>query len=468
MRRGWLFGLVAAGLLALGACGKGGDPPAVRRVILVSCDTLRADRLGAYGCERPTSPHVDELARDAVLYESAWSCAPLTAPAMSSLLAGKIPEEIGMAGGNHVAMPPQIVTLPEVLSAAGIETAAVVSIAVLRRPPASLGDAGVSQGFRSFDDEMTEREGNREFLQRSGEKTTDAAIAWLARDPDRARKPFFLWVHYQDPHGPYTPREPWASELARAAGATDAGEPEPPIGTTNEGKGQIPASQVIDGQRRPGFYRDRYDGEVRTFDEAFGRLVRWLKEHDLYEGSLLVFTADHGESLGEHDYWFCHAENLYREELAVPLIVRWPGGPRGERRDSIASHLDVWPTVLEALGLPPRPSRGTSLLASGPPAERLLPHSLGREGDRGRWSAATGPRYRIVLEDGAAPRLYDRLADPAETADLAAVQQDRARDLETACRALFAGAQSPGADPVGLRNEETLRALGYTEGAKEK
>jgi arylsulfatase len=451
-------------LLALAACSKP-RAPAVRRVILISCDTLRADRLGCYGYARPTSPHVDAFAKDAVLFEDAWSTAPLTNPAMSALLSGRIPDEIGMSRGNHVVMPPAVVTLPEILSEAGIETAAVVSIAVLQRPPARFGDAGTAQGFRTYDDDLREPETNRPYLQRGGEPTTDAAIRWLSADPERPAKPFFLWVHYQDPHGPYTPREPFASQFATPI-APD--EPELPLGADESPKGQIPSIQIVGGERHASSYRDRYDAEIREFDEAFGRLLDWLREHGLYEDTLIVLTADHGESLGEHGIWFAHGENLHAEELHVPLVVRGPGLARGLRRREPASHLDVLPTVLEAFGLPARESRGVSLFSPSFPRDRLLPHSLGKIGERGRWTGVTGPRFRLLLESGGSPRLYDRSADPAELGDLAASEPDRVRDLAAACVPLFKSKSAAAPELVDPDAEKALRALGYTSGDQER
>lgn len=459
------FWATLALLVPTPACERTRPAAPVRRVILVSCDTLRADRLGCYGYARPTTPNVDAFAREAVLFESAWSTAPLTNPAMSCLLSGKIPDEIGVARGNHVMMPPEVVTLPEILSDAGVETAGVISIAVLTRPPARFGAAGVAQGFRTYDDDLREPEPNRPYLQRSGEATTDAAIRWLSADPSRADHPFFLWVHYQDPHGPYTPREPWASQFA--APAPD-GEPELPLGATESGRGQIPSVQIVGGERHASSYRNRYDAEVRQFDEAFGRLLAWLRDHGLYEDSLIVLTADHGESLGEHGVWFAHGENLHAEELAVPLVLRAPGGPRGVRRTEPACHLDLWPTVLEAFGLPPRPNRGTSLLGSSLTRDRLLPHSLGKLGEPGRSTAVTTGRWRLLLEDGAKPRLYDRTADREELRDLAPDEPAIVRELLRACGTVF-GTRAP-ASPELLdpEKEKALRALGYTTGEEKR
>ena len=456
--------LLLAAACVPAACGGEGPREPIRRVILVTCDTLRPDRLGAYGYGRPTSPNVDALAADATLFERAYSAAPLTGPSMSSLFTGKMPDEIGISRGNFAVLSPEAVTLPEILSEAGIDTAAVVSNTVLGRPPPRFGDAGISQGFAAFDDVMREKEANRDFYERTGEPTTDAAIAMLTRQLARPEPRSFLWVHYQDPHGPYTPPPERVAQFLRPPSPD---EPEIPIGKTNKTLGQIPAYQVLAGERHPGPYRDRYDAEIATFDAAFGRLLAWLREHGLYEDSLIVFTADHGESLGEHGYWFGHGSNLYREELAVPLIVRFPGGRRGERRPDRACHLDLWPTILEAYGLPARANRGTSLFAASLPSDRLLPHSLGRPGEKGRWTAVTSDRFRLILEEGTNPRLFDLRADPTEAKDLASEQAEVVQELLAGCRTHFGPRAIPVPELFDPNREKALKGLGYTDGTEE-
>ena len=463
-------GLLLAAALAAGACGPRAPAGPARRVILITCDTLRPDHLTVYGYPRPTSPHLAEFAADAVVFESAWSTAPMTCPAIGSALTGWMPDEIGMTSGNRSLLPAEVETLPEILERRGILTAAVVSNWVLRKPPPEQAGAGFPQGFASFDDAIREKEENRDFFERNGEDTTDAAIAWLSARTARRSTPFFLWVHYQDPHGPYTPPEPWAS---RFASTPPAGEPELPIGESQSGLGQIPAYQVVDGERRPSAYRDRYDAEIRAFDEAFGRLLAWLRDNGMLEDSLIVFAADHGESLGEHGYWFCHGENTHADEVRIPLIVRGPRGPRGVRREEIAGLLDVVPTVLEAFGLPPVAGRGTSLLGAQLPPDRAIPQVHVRAGDPNRWSAVTERDRRAVVRGDGPPALYDALRDPGEEHDLSASEPERVRELLERGAAFRAAVPGPRIERAlvrgdvanGARGAEGLKKLGYTDGA---
>ncbi len=445
---------------------------AARRVILITCDTLRADHLGCYGYERATSPCLDALARESVLYENAWSAAPLTGPSLSALLAGRPPDEIGTdARANGKRMPASVETLAEHLRDAGLATAAVVSSSVLVRPPAELGDIGVPQGFEHYDDELDSSEHNRLVRERDAVRTTDAALRWLAtQDPSDAR--FFLWVHYQDPHGPYCAPEADQRRFVR----DHAGERELPAGRDHSGAGQIPDYQLLEGLRQPGAYVDRYDAEIHHFDAELGRLLDGLRG-GLLDDALLVVTADHGESLGEHDWWFCHGETLQRELLRVPFLVRPPHAGRGaagpvatgRRETEVVSYLDLWPTVLDALGLAPVENGGLSLLARERPAGRVALQQLGSAAFGREWYAVTDGRWRLLVPGLGNAQLFDERADPGELHDLASSQPERVRSLRERREQFLA--LRPLERHTGVPRERdastqrALRAAGYTLGA---
>lgn len=421
------------------SCGNstesGGEAPA-GRVILITCDTLRADHLGAYGCERGLTPNLDLLARSSRVFQEAYSCASLTGPALSCMLTGKLPHEIGVAPGNRSLMPVETFTIAEAISEKGIPTAAIVSNYVLRGQVSPAGPVGVGQGFDHFDDRMSERELNRPMYERRAGDTTAAAVAWLDEASARGQDRFFLWVHYQDPHGPYTPDVEFAERFDRPA----SGKTQLPIGRTHRGKGQLPAYQVLDGERNPEPYRGKYDGEVATFDSALGLLLDDLRERDLFDSSLLIFSADHGESLGEHDYWFGHGEHLYRDVVRIPLIIRFPGGIRAGTSPSLTSHLDLFPTALSALGLDPGPTHGVSLLSADPRGGRVALSSLGPIGSPNRQEAISDGRWRLMIGGGARPRLFDLIADPTETRDVARGNRDILMRLQEAALSLARGA----------------------------
>jgi arylsulfatase len=417
----------------------------------------RVAALGFHGWDGATSPNLDALAREARVYEAAWSSAPLTGPALSALMTGRPPEELGLAT-NRTLLAGEATTLAERLAEEGVETAAIVSNWVLRARP-ELGGAGLEQGFAHFDDRMESPEPQRpELRERLAPAATDAALDWLD-GRSRPERSFFLWVHYQDPHGPYT-----APAECLVPPADGGGEPELALGPDQRGQGALPPYQAIDGERRPAVYRARYEAEIRFFDRELGRLVDGLAQRGLLERALVVFTADHGESLGEHGFYFSHGQHLHRELLHVPLLLRSPGGASSGRVRAPASHLDLYPTLLTHFGLDAGPTRGVDLLADPLPPERVVSQSL-----RGSWSATNG-RHHLLLEAGKA-RLFDLAADPGEELDLAPSRPELVRELTTGHDAFIR--RVPWAPLAAVRAEaneteaNALEALGYAGGDDE-
>lgn len=457
--------------LALGGCGDSAPKGPARRVILITCDTLRADHLGFAGYARPVSPNLDALAAESTVFANAWSAAPLTGPSISSLLCGRFPDEIGAGPTNRELMPSEVLSIAEVARDAGIPTAAFVSNGVLRRPPAAEGDIGVQQGFDLYDDAMNAKEKNRNLLERTADACTDAVVGWLGAR--KAADPFFLWVHYQDPHGPYTPSAEHVAQFAHPA----VDEPALPIGTDNSGLKQIPKYQRVEGEATPTPYRDRYDAEIHYFDQQVGRLIAELRRLDMLDDALLVFTADHGESLGDHDYWFCHGENVHRELVHVPLLVRYPRAARESARkpqggatrvDGLVGHIDLWPTFVEALGLAAPANRGTSLFGATVPEGRALPQFLGPVLNENRRLAVTDGRWRVILVKQEPARLFDLAADPGELHDVAAEHPQVLADLHARYTRFMEAdprprskAVRPNLDPATQRG---LDDLGYTDG----
>lgn len=464
--------LVLLASISLTACESSADDSGrirAKRIILVTCDTLRADRLGLYGYERDTSPRLDAFARECIVFDEAYSSAPMTQPSISSLLAGRLPFEVGTVPGNVKLMPAEVETLAERLRAHGLSTAAFVSNWILRKPEPEQGDIGVQQGFDHFDDEMPSEGFRGKLRERIATDTTDAAIDWLTR---RETDSFFLWVHYQDPHGPYTPPAEYAGLFRSPRGV----EPLLRVGKTRLGMGEIPDYQALDGVYDPAVYRDLYDAEIRYFDTEFGRLVDWLRENELLDDSLFVFTADHGEALGEHDYWFCHGETVYREIVRVPLLIRWPGGVAPEqiaregtdeirRCLQLASHLDVMPTVLDALGLTDAGARGVSLLYEAPPTDRVLPQDLLPMQQQPIWRSASDGRFRLIRTDAFThARLFDVSNDPGETTDLAQQHPEYVKELARRRAEFLENTEArQGADMfIDADDAATMDALGYT------
>lgn len=474
-----LSNLTLALCAALLGCSRAPSVPA-RCVVLISCDTLRPDHLGAYGYGRGTSPNLDAFAREAVVFDAAYSAAPWTRPALSSLMTGRYPEEVGAAPGNLRMMPAQVETLAERLSANGVQTAAVVSNGLIKRQRGAPNNIDLAQGFELYNDHMESIEANRNMPERLAPQTTGAALAWLERHEEDGGGPFFLWVHYQDPHGPYTPP---AAEAERFERPPSDAPRRVPVGSSLSGKGQIPLYQVLPRRTKTGelvpeqraeVYLDRYDAEIAFFDEHLGRLLDGMRAYEWWDEALVIFTSDHGESLGERDHWFCHGESAARELLHVPLIVRYHKGghsPRAQRRDGFArsdrpvSHLDVWPTVLSALELPAEGSRGLSLVTRELPRERVLAGSYLAPAKEEREWAVTDGRWRLVWGFEGTARLYDLADDPGETRDVSREHADIARGLRQRFEA--ERLRHPGETVEGQNIEmdpetaEALRRLGY-------
>lgn len=381
--------------------GCASDPPP--RVILISVDTLRADHLGSYGYSRPTSPNLDAFASNALVFENAIAQGAETVSTCTSLLTGFLPHETRAV--RYHSMPHELETLPEMLQKSGYTTLAVVSNFVLR------SKQGFSQGFSIYDETMVQREQIRPLPERAAEPTTDRAIELLREHKD---DPLFMWIHYQDPHATYSPPKRHAEPFL-----DPDREPRPlPLNKVMSGSLGIPRHQQLGENRDYHYYVSQYDGEIHYFDEQFGRLIGALEELGIYDDALIIFTADHGENMGEHGYFFTHGENLYHGVTHVPLMVKHGNRLKG-RRAEFVQHLDVVPTVMEFLGLTSDlPFRGHDLLQA----------TKGREifSETAIWWSAEKWMY-FVIRDGIKLihrptvnrfHLYDLNNDPEETRDL--------------------------------------------------
>lgn len=451
--------LAMSAALGLFACADRERQP---NIVLVTVDTLRADRLGCYGCPVRTSPAVDALAARGVIFEACVAQASSTAPALASVMTSRYPSETGVFNNTH-----PLIVAPETIAAflkrQGYECAAFVSNFNLRER------MGFNRGFDLYDAKMTDREMNRSGLpERTAEKTTDAALRWLA-GRGGSPKPFFLWVHYQDPHGPYTPPDGFAPEAEnyltenRTLPALD----------TNWGEGGIPSYQILDGRTETAHYRAGYDGEILFCDEHFGRLTRALFEMDNLAHTAIVFTADHGESMGEHGFWFSHEQDLFSELIHVPLIVAVPHITAGRRTERVC-HLDIFPTVA-ALAAPDRcdPSlyRGRDLFGSDSiPSKRPIYSETNFVAARTALKSVIVGSWKLITSSRApdAPLLFNLETDRAEIKNLAPSMPDVAGHMIKILKA-EAAKSTPMQDrtpPLELTpvEKEALESLGYTGG----
>jgi len=447
-----VLGPLLISLLAV-ACG-GESPP--RLLLLVTVDTLRADELGAYGSERGLTPHLDALAEQGLVFERAYASSAFTLPSIATLLTGRYPEELGI-WNNESGVPSRAPTLAGALARRGWHTAAVVGNFVLRR------SSGVAKGFEQFDDRFGQAEAVRRWPERIAGDTTDAALALLDDCASDDRVPCFLWVHYQDPHGPYDPPGARRAGLLDAERAAPGGTQQLPVSEYDFGIGAIPSYQYMDGQREVAWYRAGYRGEIQYMDEQVGRLLAAVDGAGLRERSVVVFAADHGEALGEEGVWFAHGSGLGDDQVRVPLLLRAPDVAPGRRSD-VVSLRDVRPTLLAKFAdVTPGPATGRDLLAPGARDAESEPYmaTLGA-GSKRRYGIVSGGYKFVVSEgDGVFHGRLHRLG--REDVDLSASAPQVAADLRQRLQELRRGLRRSEETVQALSEEdrERLRALGY-------
>jgi arylsulfatase A-like enzyme len=326
-------------------------------ILLVTVDTLRPDHLGCYGYSKTTSPHIDRFAQDSVLFERCFSHAPETRMSVASILSGFLPHETKVPENNSLS--PKVQIIPEILRRYGYKTAAVVSNYVLRK------GEGFEQGFSLYDDTMKQHELVRGLAERIAEYTTNRAIELLEQ---HTKGSLFLWIHYQDPHGPYTP----PGKFAELFVSPQDGHRILKFNDSLSGRGGIPLHQRLGDNRNYYYYVSQYDGEIAYMDEHFSRLLDALKRLGFYDDSLIIFTSDHGEGMGEHDYYFAHIDYLYNGLTHVPLILKY-GKNAGGRRQDFVRHIDIVPTILNAAGIDSNPHyRGMDLFRKDGPTKEIF------------------------------------------------------------------------------------------------
>jgi choline-sulfatase len=395
-------------------------------LLLVTIDTLRADRVGAYGWARAATPAFDRLAREGVLVEDAVVHVPQTRPSHVSLFTGLLPYEHGIRDNFSPPLEKRFVTLAERLRGAGYATGGFVGAY-----PVS-ADSGLDRGFERFDDPFGsagKRASREERSERRAVEVTDAALGWLRGLDER---PFLAWVHLFDPHWPYDPPAPY----------------------------------------RQRFAKDPYDGEVAYADAQLARLLEWLDRSGRAARTLVVVTSDHGEGLGDHGEDE-HLLFVYDTTLRVPLVLRQAGAlPAGRRVKGQFRGIDLLPTLLELLGQPgPKPAGGGASRAAELRTGRRLPDNAAyAESLYGQLHFGWAPLRALRVEGWkyiAAPRaeLYNVREDPGETrnrlddrAQVASALQQRLSGLDRG----EARATQAALDPEAA---ERLAALGYVGGS---
>ena len=423
-RLSWfLLGLV---FIALFGCVReqAKPQPDIRNVLLVSIDTCRADRLSCYGYHRQTTPHIDQLARDGVLFRHVVTPAPITLPAHCSMLTGTVPPFHGVKDNEEFQLSPVNVTLAEILKEHGFATGAVIGAFVLN------GQFGLNQGFDTYHDRFDQSLDSYGFDQRRAEEVTRHAFKWLE---EHHQENFFLFLHYFDPHAEFDPPEPFMSR----------------------------------------FSNDPYAGEIAYTDHCIGLVMDKLKALKIDDSTLVIITSDHGEMLGEHGE-LSHSYFVYESSIRVPLIFRLPAKSGGERIDDPVGLIDIVPTVCGLLGInPPGDVQGLDL--SG-----YLEKKKPRPGRRHLYFQSFTPtKYDANFLAGIVqgqwkyiyttrPELYDLVKDPRETNNLYHQHSRIARSMENTLIRMLEQQYRPVPDRKRVMSNEDrkrLVGLGYVSGS---
>lgn len=420
-------------------------------ILLITLDTTRRDRLGCYGCDLPTSPSLDALAGESLLYTRAIAPSNWTLPSHASLFTGKFTSSHGarfdpegpLSLGGHLegseefwerfrarGLSPEEVTLAMLLAGAGYTTGGVAAGPWLKRT------FGLDRGFSFWDDEQISTENGR-----PADQVTQTALRWLR---DHGGERFFLFLNYFDPHFPYHPPYEFARRFL--PGATDL-------------------SKLNAYSPTPEERRALYDGEILYMDHHVGRLLKAMRELGLYDGTWIIVTSDHGELLGEHGL-VGHGKRLYQEEIHVPLFMKFPRGERGSgRSDDYIQLNDIMAVVLDRLGLPLPPGTQSGLppKPGHPPVAEIYPlEFLGDDGDS---RAIFDGKMKYLWNARGRNALYDIARDPGEQVNLLEDRPRKAGKMEASLLAYLSRLPGPGGggeqQVVDEETRKALKGLGY-------
>jgi len=441
------------------------------KVMLLVIDTLRADHLGCYGYRRNTSPCIDEIASEGVLFEHAYPTDVPTQPSFTSMFTGMRGIETGIVSHSSTeSLPEEIPYFPEILSQKGIVTAAVSTLYMMRR--------WFARGFRYY---MNPVAGVRRRLQQvDAEEINSFAFQWLR---ENYKKDFFMFIHYWDPHSIYRPPEKYrrlfykGDECDPENHSLDALREQPVWPFT---KRHLDA--IKEGITDIEYVIAQYDGEIRYADDNIRNLVNMLEDLGIYDETALIITSDHGESLGEHEFYFDHCE-VYETTIHVPLIIRYPPmTPSGKRfKGLVQSTISIMPTVLSLFGIKyQRRMEGKNLidLANGEekPFEEIYVN-------QGLWTAKRAVRtekwklirtYDQGFWETPEIELYDMENDPCETRNLASEMREKADNLELRMERWRRMKLGKRIDPldlivsIGLPSRRWVEAAAMKEGMKRR
>ncbi len=418
-------------------------------LLLITLDTTRADHLGCYGYTNALTPALDSLAKNGVLFEQAYTPAPITLPAHTTMLTGLYPPEHGIRNNGKNSLNPQIPLLPEILSKRGYQTAAFIASTILD------SKFGLSRGFDMYDDKstapantslsaITANDDNLINYYRPATEITDAAIQWFSSM--KKKHPFFCWVHFYDPHNPrYDHKDIFGNK-----------------------------------------FNSDYDAEIAFMDQQISRLLTFLQEKNLLQNTVIVAVGDHGESLGEHGE-NTHGLTVYNCVMRVPLIIAFPEKIKaGHRVTTTLPMTDLFPTILSMLSVNPQiyPKDDPRNLSLQTAIQRNVMTALaGKEIEPRPWYGETygtwenfrwsplqcyfTAEWKYILT--AKPELYNRVTDPGETNNIINSHSDISSNMQNSLTAFLKNIQPPlESSSIKLSAEErrSLESLGYTAGGQ--
>ena len=390
-------------ILVLCACRGRETPQRVYEsapVVIISIDTLRADRLPMFGYEGVQTPHLDALRAESILYRKAYAHVPLTLPSHVALLTGKLPAENKVRNNIGYVLDPSMPTIPRLLKEHGYETGAAISAYVLR------GGTGLRQHFDFYEDAISNR-GNLAMgqVQRPGMITARLASDWIAA---RAQRPFFFLLHVFEPHAPYEPT---------------------------------------------------YEADIAAADRVVGAFIASLKSLGVYDRAIVIVLSDHGEGLGDHGEPE-HGIFVYREAIHVPLLLKLPGGVRGtETVEEPVGLIDVFPTIAALTGVEEPALAGRSLLGPRDASRRIYAESFYPRIHLG-WSelrSLVGAQYQFI--EAPRPELFDIVRDAAEKTNLVSEERRTYAAMRDELRRYESAIEAPGR--IDPEEAKKLAALGY-------
>jgi arylsulfatase A-like enzyme len=444
--------LILVSLASTAAAAASATPQATAKnrphVIFITVDTLRADRLSTYGYERETSPVLDGLIESGLAFAEARTVEPLTSPALCSMVTSRYPHQHG-ATRNGLRMRPDLDSLPKLLAMEGYHTAAFPGNWTLRDKL-----SGLAEHFDDYDPVLTKKRWWGVLRSEAlAADLNERALGWIDSHLSAdAPEPFMLWVHYSEPHAPYLLHEQYTERLGI------------------ETKKKVSAS-------------DRYDTEIAYVDAMIGEFLDGLYERAPKKDLLIIVAADHGESLGEHDYWG-HGRNLYEPTLRIPMAIAWEGKIRPRRIEAPALLIDLAPTVASLVGASaPATFEGydwtATLNGAAEPMDRVTRYEAHKsavltahDSDLARRAGLIdvgllqrGQKEILRVKNGR-HRRFDLSSDPGELTDLSAKRARPTEALEEwlsqiATTLLNLDREIP--EPLDEESIERLRALGYAD-----